>query len=63
MERTSRRGLTGGGERNERRTALHSLDTGCMTAHMDHLREELIDVTMKMDEIKEKIGDKIDLSY
>ncbi|HZD60812.1 MAG TPA: hypothetical protein VE439_10225 [Anaerolineae bacterium] len=38
-------------------------DTGCMTPEIDHLREELIDVTLRMDEIKEETGEHIEVKY
>jgi uncharacterized coiled-coil DUF342 family protein len=42
---------------------MHSKDTGCMTERVDELREELIDVTMKIDEIKEELGQCIEVEY
>ncbi len=48
---------------HEIESAMHSFDTGCMTENMDHLRQELIDVTMKLDEIEEKIGENIRIKY
>ncbi len=44
-------------------SAMHSFDTGCMTENMDHLRQELIDVTMKLDDIEGKIGESIRVKY
>lgn len=42
---------------------MHRPDTGCMTPEVDHLREELIDVTLRMDEIKEEMGEHIEIEY
>jgi len=42
---------------------MHRPETGCMTPEIDHLKEELISVTMKMDEIKEQMGEHIEINY
>ncbi len=42
---------------------MHGPETGCMTSDVDHLREELIDITMKIDEIKVELGQCIELEY
>ena len=42
---------------------MHGPETGCMTADVSHLKEELIDVTEKMDELKEKLHEPIEKEY
>ncbi|MHB8841398.1 MAG: hypothetical protein ACYC56_06380 [Candidatus Aquicultor sp.] len=48
---------------HEIESAMHSFDTGCMTENMDHLREALIDVTMKLDDIEQNMGESIKIRY
>ena len=42
---------------------MHSYVTACTGPEIDALREELIEVTSKLDEVKSKMGDKIDVKY
>lgn len=43
--------------------ALHSYVTACTGPEIDALREELIEITMKLDEIREKMDKKIEVEY
>lgn len=42
---------------------MHSYVTACTGPEIDALRQELIEVTSKLDEVREKMGKKIDVKY
>lgn len=42
---------------------MHRPETGCMSPEVDRLRDEIIDITLKMDQIKEELGLCIEQEY
>jgi len=42
---------------------MHSYVTACTGPEIDALRQELIEVTSKLDEVRDKMGKKIEVKY